>query len=493
MLNSIKSENLTFHKVNAAWKLGLLLWILLVGIWPALYNGQPIFFPDTTAYIRGADAAISKITGHQSIWSPPPVSAAGDVVSLSNPKDKFVIAGRSIYYGALLYAGDLFGGFWPTVVLQAAAVALAVGLTLHLTIGFSWFALTAVVTGLAIVTPLAFFASFLMPDIFAGVAILGAANLAVHGDRMTRAIMLAWISLVCAAALFHTSHLLLLATMLGLCALGKVLRKIEVSWKGLAGLAFCIAVAFAGEAAFTLAVKTSLGAEPVRPPYLMARMIADGPGADYLKENCPHAGFTVCRFVDKLPISSAENFLWSTDPTQSGVFASSDPDTRRALVAEQNSFILATLKYDPLGVIKCVLRNSILQIVDIGLIEFNYHKINLEFYKEHVPKYYLAIMKGTEAWNDEMPVASVSKLVLASTIVSTLFIVGVLIQNRRATEQDRRFETFAGIIVAGVLLNAFICGALSGPNERYQARVIWLAPLLACLLYLWRRARTVRC
>jgi hypothetical protein len=466
---------------------------LLIGIWPALYNGQPIFFPDTTAYIRGADAAIAKITGHQSIWSPPPVSAAGDIVSLSNPKDKFVIAGRSIYYGALVYAGDLLDRFWPTILMQAAAVALAVGLTLYLTIGFSWLALAMIVSGLALVTPMAFFASFLMPDVFAGVAILGAANLAVLADRMSRTTMLAWISLICAAALFHTSHLLLMVAIFSLCVLCKAILKIEISWKGVAGLAFCIAFAFAGEAAFNIAVKKSLGAEPVRPPYLMARLIADGPGADYLKANCPQANFTVCRFVDRLPLSSAENFLWNSDPNQGGVFATSDPDTRRLLVAEQNYFILATVKYDPLGVIGSVLRNGISQIAVIGLTEFNYQEINLSFYRSHVPQNYLTIMQETKAWNDQMPVGPASKLVVASTVLSIVFIAWLLIQNHRAVERDRRFETFAGMIIAGVLLNAFICGALSGPTERYQTRVIWLAPFLACLLYFWQRPTAVRC
>ncbi len=38
-------------------------------LWPAFYNHQPFFFPDTTAYVRGADAAVFKLTGIPSAWT----------------------------------------------------------------------------------------------------------------------------------------------------------------------------------------------------------------------------------------------------------------------------------------------------------------------------------------------------------------------------------------------------------------------------------------
>ena len=33
--------------------------------------------------------------------------------------------------------------------------------------------------------------------------------------------------------------------------------------------------------------------------------------------------------------------------------------------------------------------------------------------------------------------------------------------------------------LAGLALNAAICGALSGPKGRYEMRVIWILPLIA--------------
>ncbi|HEX3727852.1 MAG TPA: hypothetical protein VHV08_16485, partial [Pirellulales bacterium] len=43
------------------------------------------------------------------------------------------------------------------------------------------------------------------------------------------------------------------------------------------------------------------------------------------------------------------------------------------------------------------------------------------------------------------------------------------------------------VFFATVVCNAFVCGALAGPNERYQARLVWIAPVLAALFVLAHR------
>ena len=44
-----------------------------------------------------------------------------------------------------------------------------------------------------------------------------------------------------------------------------------------------------------------------------------------------------------------------------------------------------------------------------------------------------------------------------------------------------RLLAAAGLIGAAVVANAAICGVLSGPFARYEARLIWLVPMLALL------------
>ena len=48
-----------------------------------------------------------------------------------------------------------------------------------------------------------------------------------------------------------------------------------------------------------------------------------------------------------------------------------------------------------------------------------------------------------------------------------------------------KIKLFAVVILLGILANAFVCGAVSQPANRYGARVIWLLPMLAGLLSLF--------
>jgi hypothetical protein len=53
-------------------------------------------------------------------------------------------------------------------------------------------------------------------------------------------------------------------------------------------------------------------------------------------------------------------------------------------------------------------------------------------------------------------------------------------------------KLFVAMVVLGILVNAFVCGALSQPATRYGARVIWLLPTTAVLAasFLLRRPAT---
>jgi hypothetical protein len=48
------------------------------------------------------------------------------------------------------------------------------------------------------------------------------------------------------------------------------------------------------------------------------------------------------------------------------------------------------------------------------------------------------------------------------------------------------------LILLGVVINAVVCGAVSGPHDRYEARVAWLVPFvaIALLLQIARSARS---
>ena len=472
--------------------------LALATAWPSLYNGQPFFFPDTTAYIRGADAAFSRFTHRTTVWSPPRQQVSSDPAtareaqaprrSLSSVAERAVLAGRSVYYGVVLYVGDLTGRLWPTVLVQASAVLLSVALTLRAFGLFTWPAFAIISIALAAFTPVSFFASFLIPDVFAAISILSVANLLVHASRMTRRTMITWTVLLSASLLFHLSHMLIALGMLAVAIAYALVDRASAAPRGVAYVSVALAVAIGGEIAFDAAVTRLVGAPPIRPPFLTARMVADGPGYRYLAANCATRRLAACEFVDKMPGMRPDHFLWGTNPKKAA-FAVSSADTRRKLGAEQYRVAWAILMSDPLGQIAASLRNAGTQFVRIGLDDFNYPTNERTFLASHVPEPYLGALQQTRAWREAMPLSAISAVFVITSLVSVIYLVGSALLSGRAFVRDRALFAFVTWIVVGTAVNAFVCGALSTPNGRYQARVVWLLPLAAMLLEYRRRDR----
>ena len=475
------------------------LGLLIVCIWPAVYNGQPFINPDTLQYIRYANSGVAKILGHSAEWVQLAPGYHTEVVDQARPagngeaEPHSPIAGRSIYYGALLRLGDMFGLMWPSIVLQAAALMLAIALTLHHSIGFRRANFAALLVLLAFTTPMAFYAAKLMPDIFAGITILAVANLIVFGERMNRVSFLAWIGLLSAALAFHSSHVLVALCLLIVYAAARLLFHNTASWKGLAGILVCLLVAFAADAAFTMATTRLFGVPPLRPPFLTARAVVDGPGTDYLKARCPEAGFTLCRFVDRLPAADTDTFLWSREPGGGGVFARSDPDTRRSLSDEQFRFVVAVFAFDPVGEMAAVLKDALLQIRSVSLLKYNYDAAMRDAFSAQMPPRYVAAEARTKAWNGTLPVVLMSVIVITVTLVGLAYLLRALCFFDRRSIGEIVLRRLSIIVMLGTLANGFVCGALSEPDERYQARLIWLIPLAAGLIFQqrWQSRRRI--
>jgi hypothetical protein len=58
---------------------------------------------------------------------------------------------------------------------------------------------------------------------------------------------------------------------------------------------------------------------------------------------------------------------------------------------------------------------------------------------------------------------------------------------------DRSQLFLLAMVAIGIMVNAAICGALSSPLDRYEARVAWLVPFIAVtvILAVWQRRRQV--
>lgn len=477
----------------------VVLVIAVAALWPAILNGGPLWMPDTPSYVRAAASAGAEVVGIETAWTAeydrlyraegatPAPSAGMAAATTTAPAEAapagipVTLKGRSIYYGFLLYSAYLLGSFWLAVLVQSVLAALCTTLTLTALfraagkpVGNGTVAIIG--AGLAILTPVGFFAAYLMPDIFGALALLALMNLLFlwpHHDGRARAFFLGVLAF---ALLAHSLNLLLALLLLAAAGLWRLLDRKGPEVRGLAGASACVIVGFAGQIAFDRAVQHFTGAPPVRPPFIAMRLIADGPGLAYLKAHCADEPYLYCRVKDANALHS-DTLLWSRDPGLS-LFRGLPNDEQRISAAQERQFITRVFAEQPVDVLAAIVSDSLLQMIRFDLSGFNYSAGIRARLAEAVPPPLHAGIVPTSAYREALLLRPTEMSTLAVTLVSVILILTILFSPgaRRVPPAVRNACLF---ILFAVALNAALSGALSGPKGRYQMRLIWVLPLVA--------------
>ena len=461
-------------------------------------NRYPFFYADTPTYIRAAELAVIKVIGAGKVkpWvatsdvAPGSTKPKRNLQPLTSVDDKVVLSGRSVYYGALLYATYLGGSLWLAIAAQALAVAYLLYLLLvriwklkpsHLL----WAAAT-----LSLFTPLGVYTGFLMPDIFAPIVVLCIAMLAVYWRELPNRHRWGAAGLLLFGVVSHSSHLVLAGLMLALLFAARLLRRrAAMPWAAIAVVAACVAGGVAAEWAFQKAVLVAVGAPPLRLPHPMAHLIDMGPGTNFLKQRCPSAGYAACAYVDRYP-TGWEDFLFSTDPAK-GVFALADLATKRRLSDEQVAFFLDVARFDPVGVMRGLAENVVEQLASFRVDLWGYGTAGpAKWYEGRVPPDVYEQMQKSSAAKLGPFNAWQSAATYAAVAASVIFLLWPRRSIGAAAPLPSGFAGFGWLVFSGIAGNAVICAVLASPLDRFQARVAWLLPLLAIALlsYRWRTA-----
>jgi len=461
----------------------ILLGALLL-LWPTILNRQPFFLSDTTSYIRGADAAVYKAFGVRTDWTErffdrygtgqqERNAAAAAQAPAEGTGRPITLSGRSIYYGALLYTADRLGGLWLAAVLQALLASLCLYLTLVRFIhgrrdaAGPFLLLTA---ALSAGSSLAYFTGYLTPDLFSGLGILAAAHLLCRGPPLTAGQKTFWFVVLCWSALAHGSNILILLVVVVALLLATFTLRMP-DRRAIALIVCAIAVGIAGELLFSGAVRAISGDAPVRPPFLSARLIADGPGLAYLERTCPRSGFELCRHVDGMS-GSSDAILWGQKGTR-GVFSAVGNDERRRLGNEDLRFALAVLADRPVDVIGSSTRSVLAQAGKWRLREFNNVPGQSSELLAKLPPRVAGELAGSLAYRQTMPVRGVEMLSLVATLAGLALLLWALL--RRSTDPELRL--FLAVLLLGIAADIAVCGAISTPHDRYSMRVLWLIPM----------------
>jgi hypothetical protein len=429
-----------------------MLGIMLALMGAALWNGFPLIFPDTGGYF-------------------------------TRPIEGSLAMGRSALYGLFLYVGIPLA-FWPAVLAQCALTAWLIVLTLRAhglrdRPGFAF----GVVLALCATTSLPWFAGQLMPDIFFPLAVLALHLLVFRHDSLNAAERIGLVAVIAVAMASHMAALGVCAGTLIALALARRLvpQALPPLRAGLAGVAVAcgIALALVSNAAIT----GQFAFTPGGANFLFGRLIEDGIVARYVGDECPDPALRLCAYRNELP-DNADDWLWG--PGTAFYKLGGDDGFRD----EAREIILETLRLYPAEHLVSAAADTLQQFVTFKteVAPPSHNAPAIAAFKQYTPQWFAALMRAHQ--QSDPPDAALLNWVHWPVAAFSLAALAVLLAFRRRFGVTPPATALTATVLLALAANAAVCGIFSHPVDRYQSRLVLLAPLALAVAVCSRRRAT---
>ncbi len=419
--------------MRLAWAVAIAIPVMLLA--PALWNGYPLLQWDTGGYLAR--------------WY-----------------EGYLVPSRSTAFGLYLHFGEN-SSFWINLGIQALATLWILQLTLRM-LGISQpLRLLGIGLALSITTSLPWLASMLLTDIFAGLSVLALFILAACSDKTSTPEKCLLFALTAFAA---SSHSATLAVLLGLCCVGWVALPFlggRISFAGLAQGSLTIVAGAAILLSTNFALSGQLAWTPGGYGVAFGRMLQDGIVAQYLRDHCSHQNLKLCPYRDRLP-ATADQFLWGNSMFNTlGRF--------KGMSDEMSFIVLRSLAEYPAWQARAAAAGTAQQLVHVATGE------GTDGWLGHtygiIERYIPAQVKPMRAaqqqrWHFDFTTINYIHVPVA---LGSMLLTVVLFGHRLLRRRLDHITLLAGSVSLAVLGNAFICAVISGPHDRYGARMAWLA------------------
>ena len=465
----------------AARLLGMVI-LSLMFLSAAIWNGFPLIFYDTGAYV---------------------LEGLGHV---------FLVERAPVYAELLFLAGGAFS-LWPIVVLQALMTSYLILEVARIEVpGLTIWGLSVIGGVLAAATGIDWYVGQVEPDIFTPMVILGSYLLLFRSRELSRTGRVWVTGLTGLAVACHPSHLGLQVGLLIAAALfkwfqharavlprmrnigggggrstDKVRRPEGVRInlrRGLIGLGAALGIILAGNFVLTGTVFVSRSGSV----FVFARLMQDGIVQRLLKDTCPPAGdmhWTLCPYRDRLP-RNANAWLWGAGSEfhALGGFAG------QAQQEEDGHIIAESLKRYPVMHLTTAATDSVQQFLDFKTGDGIEPQLTIlvSGFRHLIPAQVPAYLQARQQRN----LLRFKTLNLIHVPVGAMSVLGLLLLLHNVASRRRWDEaTLPALVLLGLIGNAIICGTFSNPHDRYQSRIIWL-PSLVLLLAVARDRRALQ-
>lgn len=426
---------------------------IILLLWPAFVNGYPLVYTDTGTYI---------FAGFEG----------------------FVPVDRPISYCLFVRYTSLAYSLWFVLLVQAVFVFFTLYMCVRIIFSKNPLLITAVISIiLTSVTGIANYTSQIMPDIFSALTIVGIAILFSSKKIGYREILLLLIVLI--SSISHISNLAVVAglTLTGIVFAGiRYLNRNSIYKMIIIGsLPFLtlllINFYYLGDAKLSRS----------RNVFIFSRMIDTGLVPDFLRDYCKDDDCFLCSEIDRIPTHSWQ-FLWNQEsPLYDSACMVNNWDycweSKEDEFGELIQGILSLPSYrNQLALIYS--KDFFRQILDFDIGPLSSLRqgspandwISIRYGRE-----YEDYTKAKQFEKDQNFI-QMSQIQRAFIIISLLSLVVLIFLKRRYQWRKQEIQLFLFLII-GVLGNALTVNLFSTVLNRYQARVIWIVPLIALLMW----------
>jgi hypothetical protein len=462
---------------------------LFACLFVALINKGALYYFDTAGYLEQGQSTLNSIGLFEAEMEADGTAAGGGDAALP---DGVVVGSRSAIYSTIMTALRFTTGINGLVLAQVAALMLSIWIVARVAArqflhGRSVAATTAIPILAASFGSLPFYTAYLMPDIFAPILILVASTFAIFSRDMTFLEIVLALGLGLVAAVTHPSHLIIAVLLLPVVAIASVAMARSRWWLAPLLMGLIVLGGFAERAIFASAVKSVKSSEVVYQPFLTARTIADGPGLAVLQDRCPDAEIPTCVLYEALQKSddpwrlTASHIMFETSPSL-GSFKFLSLEDQARVAHDQIPFFLTVLRERPIALTLSFLQNTLDQ-ANLFSIQYTIPTTQTLINVHKITDIAPSSFEGIRLLDQRTQLSWLTMVHGALYAVSALLVVVIVVLPQKAP--PLAFRAFAMVIFVGILINAFVCGGVSQPSDRYGARVAFLLPIATSFILLF--------